>query len=120
MLEPGSQSEMMPAAHVRFGSWPCKNSVVRLTRRNISKKLRSTESNHIAYARLGSLLENGIFYISSMYEFSHSQGHNRTTFFRDCTSAFANCGHAVAYVRGSYVPKAAEQSQQASPYSITS
>src|SRR5215211_3951367 len=28
--------------------------------------------------------------------------HNRTTFFRGCTSTFANCGHAVAYVRGSY------------------
>jgi hypothetical protein len=36
------------------------------------------ESNDAARAMFDTLLENCIFYISPMYEFLHSQGHNRT------------------------------------------
>src|SRR5262249_46623145 len=35
----------------------------------------SSESNHTAHAPLDCELENCIFYILRMYEFSHSQGH---------------------------------------------
>jgi hypothetical protein len=39
----------------------------------------------------------------------------------NAVSAFANCGRAVAHVRGSYVPKAAVSNRsKAAPYSITS
>jgi Calcineurin-like phosphoesterase superfamily domain len=38
-------------------------------RRNISKKLHPTESNHTACVKLDGLLENRIFYTSSKYEF---------------------------------------------------
>src|SRR5687768_14839525 len=39
----------------------------------------SRESNHTAHRRLEVALENCIFYIFPMYEFSHSQGHSRPT-----------------------------------------
>ena len=35
----------------------------------------SRESNHTAHGQLEAVLENCIFYISPMYQFSHSQGH---------------------------------------------
>ena len=37
--------------------------------------MRIAESNHAASMRPDAVLENCIFYISPMYEFSHSQGH---------------------------------------------
>src|SRR5262249_37626244 len=49
------------ATHVRFGSWPCQNVCPRDARR----KSRSNK--------------NCIFYISWMYEFSHSQGQKQTS-----------------------------------------
>src|SRR5206468_2395983 len=49
----------------------CENSSARRARRNISKKLRSMESNRAARTMFDTLLENCIFYISQLYEFSH-------------------------------------------------
>ena len=60
------------------GSWPCENSGTRRARRNISKKLRTTESNRAARTMFDTLLENCIFYISQLYEFSHRLGHKQT------------------------------------------
>ena len=66
-------------AYDRSGSWLCENSSARRARRNISKKLRIMESNDAARAMFDVLLENCIFYISPMYEFSHSQGQQLTS-----------------------------------------
>src|SRR5438105_1862515 len=64
---------------VQTGSWPCENFSGRATRRNISEQLHLWESNHTAHARFDALLENCVFYISRMYEFSHSVGHSATS-----------------------------------------
>src|SRR5258707_8628955 len=61
----------------RFGSWLFENSSARRARRNISKKLRTMESNRAARTMFDTLLENCIFYISQLYEFSHRLGHER-------------------------------------------
>ena len=66
-----------PKGDVAYGSWPCENSNARRARRNILKKLRVTRTNNAADVRLDAMLENCIFYIFLMYEFSHSQGHSR-------------------------------------------
>jgi hypothetical protein len=42
------QSQQKRPAHVRVGSWLCENSSACRARRNISKKLRTTESNRAA------------------------------------------------------------------------
>src|SRR5262245_35601009 len=62
---------------VRCGSWLCENSSARRARRNISKKLRTMESNRAARTMFDTLPENCIFYISPMYEFSHRLGQKR-------------------------------------------
>src|SRR5262245_42341482 len=49
------------------GSWLCENSSDRRARRNISKKLRTMESNHAAPMMFDTLSENCLFYISPMY-----------------------------------------------------
>src|SRR6266481_2054332 len=61
-------------AYVAVGSWLCENSSARRARRNISKKLRTMESNRAARTMFDTLLENCIFYISQLYEFSHRLG----------------------------------------------
>src|ERR1039457_4323810 len=66
------------AFHVRSGSRPCENSNARRARRNILEKFRVMRTNNAADIRLVAMLENYIFYISRMYEFSHSLGHKRT------------------------------------------
>src|SRR5437899_8022448 len=43
----------------------------------IPERLRIMKLNHTAQIRLDTLLENCIFYISAMYEFSHDLGHSR-------------------------------------------
>jgi hypothetical protein len=58
-------------------AWLCENSSARRARRNISKKLRTMESNRAARTMFDTLLENYIFYISPMYEFSHRLGQSR-------------------------------------------
>src|SRR5262245_51284555 len=55
----------------------CENSSARRARRNISKKLRTMESNRAARTMFDTLPENCIFYISPMYQFSHRLGQNR-------------------------------------------
>ena len=62
------------------GDWPrpCENSNARRARRNILEKLRIMRTNNAADIRLGVMLENSIFYIFTMYEFSHSLGPKRT------------------------------------------
>src|SRR5262245_10846979 len=55
----------------------CENSSARRARRNISKKLRTMESNRAPRAMFDTLLENCIFYISQLYEFSHRLGQIR-------------------------------------------
>ena len=47
-------------------------------RRNILEKLRVRRTDSAADIKLNVMLENCIFYISSMYEFSHSQDPNQT------------------------------------------
>jgi hypothetical protein len=65
------------AYHVRCGSWLCENSSAGRARRNISKKLRTMESNRAPRTMFDTLLENCIFYISQLYEFLHRLGHSR-------------------------------------------
>src|SRR5262245_27779138 len=63
--------------HVGSGSWPCRNPGVLRARRRISEKFRVMKFTYSAQIRLDTVLENCIFYIPSMYEFLHSQGHTR-------------------------------------------
>src|ERR1035437_3607747 len=63
-------------------------------RRNIFDKLRVIRTDNTADIRLDAMLENYIFYISRMYEVSHSLGQKRTnhagpksTFVRSCPKA---------------------------------
>jgi hypothetical protein len=44
-------------AYDRCGSWLCENSSARRARRNISKKLRTMESNRAARTMFDTLLE---------------------------------------------------------------
>jgi hypothetical protein len=60
------------------GPRPCENSNARRARRNILEKLRVMRTDNAADIRLDAMLENCIFYISPMYEFSHSLDPNRT------------------------------------------
>jgi len=69
------QHEM--TAHVRFGSWPCKNSNAHCARSNILEKLRVLRIDDSSNKRMDAVLENCIFYIFPMYEFLHNQGHSR-------------------------------------------
>ena len=57
---------------------PCENSNARRARRNILEKLRVMRTDNAADIRLDAMLENFIFYISRMYEFSHSLDPKRT------------------------------------------
>ena len=57
---------------------PCENSNARRARRNILDKLRFIRTYNTPDIRLDAMLENYIFYISRMYEFSHSLGPKRT------------------------------------------
>src|SRR6516225_10428174 len=66
--------EISAPAYVSFGSWLCENSSARRARRNISKKLRTMESKRAPRTVFDTLLENCIFYISQLYEFSHRLG----------------------------------------------
>src|SRR5215470_15099556 len=66
-------------ATVFCGNWPRENCSGLRGRRSISEKLRNTKLNHSAQIRLDTMLENCIFYISPMYEFSRSQGQTRTS-----------------------------------------
>src|SRR2546430_7493084 len=70
-------SMLVPGPNVRYWSWLCENSSARRARRNISKKLRTMESNRAARTMFDTLLENCIFYISQLYEFSHRLGQQR-------------------------------------------
>src|SRR5450830_1655035 len=65
--------------NVRDRSSPCENSNSCRARRNILEKLRIIRTDAAADIRLDAVLENCIFYISPMYEFSHSLGHERTS-----------------------------------------
>src|SRR5439155_2489411 len=58
--------------------WPFENSSARRARRNISKKWRIMRAN-AAHIRLDPVLENCIFHISAMHEFSHSQDPERSS-----------------------------------------
>ena len=62
---------------VRFGARLCENSNARHARRNILEKLRVMRTDNAADTWLDAMLENCIFYILPMYEFSHSLGHSR-------------------------------------------
>ena len=55
-----------------FGSRLCENFNVRRARRSIFEKLRDMRTDNAADIRLNAMLGNCIFYISPMYEFSHS------------------------------------------------
>ena len=73
-------NNLLPRAiNVGKGSGLCENSSARRARRNISKKLRIMESNRAPRTMFDTLLENCIFYISQLYEFSHRLGHFRQT-----------------------------------------
>jgi hypothetical protein len=57
-----------------LGPRPWENSSAVRARRRISENVRIMKLNHPAQIRLDTVLENCIFYISPMYEFSHSLG----------------------------------------------
>jgi hypothetical protein len=61
---------------VRSGSRLCENSNARRARRNILDRLRFIRTYNTPDIWLDAMLENYIFYISRMYEFSHSLGHS--------------------------------------------
>ena len=63
------------------GDWPrpCENSKARRARRNILEKLRGLRTDNAADTRLDAMSENCVFYISPMYEFSHSLDPQRTS-----------------------------------------
>ena len=72
-------NNLLPRAiNVGKGSGLCENSSARRARRNISKKLRIMESNRAPRTMFDTLLENCIFYISQLYEFSHRLAPLRT------------------------------------------
>src|SRR5450756_1951572 len=56
----------------------CENSNACRARRNIFEKLRDMRTDNAADIRLNAMLGNCIFYISPMYEFSHSLDPKRT------------------------------------------
>ena len=62
-----------------FRLWPrpCENSNACPARRNILEKLCVMRTDIADAIRLDAMLKNCIFYISPMYEFSHSVGQNR-------------------------------------------
>ncbi len=70
-MHSASQCSAIPS-NVRFGSRPCENSNARRARSNILEKFRVMRTDNAADIRLVATLENSIFYISRMYEFSHS------------------------------------------------
>ena len=55
----------------------CENSTSRRARRNILEKLRVMRTDNAADIRLDDMLEDRIFYISPMSDFSHSLGPKR-------------------------------------------
>src|SRR5262245_47034012 len=83
---------MTVPAYVGLGSWSCENSSALRARRRNSETSRMMKLSHPAKSRLCTALENCIFYISPMYEFSHSQGHKATSSVEDF-NAFAMTGH---------------------------
>src|SRR5262245_51637878 len=64
----------LQSVDVRFRYWPCENSHAVSGRRTSRMKDAFQGLNHAARLRRHTVLENCIFHISSMYEFSHSQG----------------------------------------------
>jgi hypothetical protein len=70
---PGSPSD------VAEGPRPCENSSAFRARRRMAEKLRIMKLNHPAQIRLDTVLENCIFYVLPMYEFSHSLGQEPTS-----------------------------------------
>jgi hypothetical protein len=87
---PPSHSAPIPT-NVCFGSRLCENFNVRRARRNIFEKLRDMRTDNAADIRLNAMLGNCIFYISPMYEFSHSLGQKRTNY-RGQKSTFVRFG----------------------------
>src|SRR5262249_2843256 len=73
---PRCASQHLGPPDFRNGSGLCENSSARRARRNISKKLRIMESNRAPRTMFDTLLENCIFYILQLYEFSHRAGSN--------------------------------------------
>ena len=69
---------LRPPRHIPTLPRPCENSSARHARRNILEKLRVMRTDNAVDIRLDAMLENCIFYISSMYEFSHSLGQKQT------------------------------------------
>src|SRR5215510_11580323 len=65
--------------NVRIGSWSCENFSARRERRIVRRNCAFSESNLTVHASHDLELENWIFYILQMYEFSHSQGQTRTS-----------------------------------------
>src|SRR6202162_1259583 len=63
---------LQPPRHISTLPRPCENSNARRARRNILEILRVRRTDNAADIRLDAILENCIFYISPMYEFSHS------------------------------------------------
>jgi len=61
-----------PQHFVRYWTRLCENFNVRRARRSIFEKLRDMRTDNAADIRLNAMLGNCIFYISPMYEFSHS------------------------------------------------
>src|SRR5450759_1104540 len=68
----GQQSIFASDGLSTLGPRLCENFNVRRARRSIFEKLRDMRTDNAADIRLNAMLGNCIFYISPMYEFSHS------------------------------------------------
>src|SRR5262249_15179093 len=76
--EPPIATEERASIYVGEGPWPCENLSARRERRIVRRNCASSESNLTAHASRDLELENCIFYILQMYEFSHNLGQEPT------------------------------------------
>src|SRR5215813_4094385 len=70
-------SDVTGRPDVSYGSWLCENSSERWYVEVSRTKWCITESNRAVLIQFDGALENCVFYILPVYEFSHSQGQQR-------------------------------------------
>src|SRR5262245_37305297 len=84
----------------RSGPRPCENVSTCRERRTSPLDCASAESIHTAHAPLKVLLENCIFHISPMYEFSHSLGPSRPCLKNSCPQGPESGRTIMPVIRG--------------------
>jgi hypothetical protein len=78
-MQPAQPVDIGRGSFVRLRPRPCQNSNARRARRSILEKFHVMRTDNAADIRLDAILENCIFYIFRMYEFSHSLDPERTS-----------------------------------------